>query len=239
MTSSKSKSKSKTTRSTSKARTRVEGQLAGPATDPRPVANVTSESDAAPKRGKLPDYAADWPRKGGFGDAPQPWDLQAQGITVATPAPADPAGPAPATTVLQGGKETELAAGAPNTVAPIVVDHGRPILTSGSIDVGPGPAIAGAVTELGQLLGLLGYPNSVTRGTNPFGVVDDSILGAVEKFRDDYDVREDPSSWSRNGRANAESHIGPWTWEGILRAAERVEADADADRRQLAHVRRG
>lgn len=217
---------------------RVDGRQGGPATEPAPAVTVTDEhpSGKAPRR--LPDYANDWPKRGGFGDdVPQPWDLDAQGIVAAAPASGDPSVAQPIT-VLADGEQIELAPGAPNVIAPIVLDHGRPILASGSIDLGPGPAVAGAVTELGQLLALIGYPNSVSRGQNHLGIVDDSIMGAVEKFRDDFDVREDPSGWQRNGRVNAQTHVGPWTWEAILRVAERIEADSDEDRRHLTHRRR-
>jgi hypothetical protein len=142
------------------------------------------------------DYAS-WPVKGGT-DAPQPWDLAGQGIPP---------------------HELQLEPGAPNTVAPIVVDHGMPILTSGS----GGPE----VHELGRLLAGLGYETSVSRGENPFGILDPTVLAAVERFRQDYGVEEDPTGFGGNhdaGRVTARNHVGPWTWEALIRAAERERA---------------
>lgn len=129
-------------------------------------------------------------------DGPQPWDHKALGI--------DPA----AIQALEPGEE--------NTVTP-VVHHSYPILTSGSAHP--------VVQELGRKLAALGYPNSVSRGTNPFGSVDDSILAAVDQFRSRHGVAEDPSGFGGQtpaGRRNADAHIGPWTIEGILQAHARL-----------------
>lgn len=127
-------------------------------------------------------------------DGPQPWDHQALGI--------DPT------------KVQALEPGKPNTVTP-TVSHNHPILTSGSAHP--------VVHELGRILGDLGFENSVTRGENPFGTVDGTILAAVDQFRNRYGVQEDPTGFGGNtpaGRRDAASHIGPWTIEGILRAHE-------------------
>lgn len=137
------------------------------------------------------DWLADWPRHGY--DGPQPWDHDALGIP----------------------REDRDAVGSePNTVTPTVT-HTHPILTSGSADP--------VVHDLGRKLGQLGYPNSVSRGENPFGVVDQTVLNAVETFRQQYGVQEDPSPFggkTDHGRRLAAAHIGPWTTEAILRAAE-------------------
>lgn len=146
---------------------------------------------------------ADWPERGGS-ELPQPWDHKAMGLQNAVRDLMD-----------------DQPAGAPNTVSPIVIDHGRPLLTFGSSDP--------SVQELGRILGALGFANSVSRGTNPFGSVDDTVMGAVHAFRDAYDVQEDPSGFGGNtpaGRERAEAHIGPWTWEAILRAGENATARA-------------
>jgi peptidoglycan hydrolase-like protein with peptidoglycan-binding domain len=148
------------------------------------------------------EHFADWPKEGGM-DTPQPWDHSALGL----------------------GRESQdlslAGQGQANTVAPVVVDHGRPILTSGSADQ--------AVHELGRILGVLGFDNSVARGENPYGAVDPSVMAAVHAFRAAFDVLEDPTAFGGNtpaGRALAAEHIGPWTWEAILRAGEQSAAKA-------------
>lgn len=145
----------------------------------------------------------DWPERGGS-ELPQPWDLTAQG--------------------LHGQLrdfERDSQPGSPNTVSPIVIAHGKPILANGSSDP--------TVHELGRILGQLGFPNSVSDGQNPYGAVDNSVMAAVYSFRDAYGVQEDPSGWGGNtpdGRARAAAHIGPWTWEAILRAGEHASQPA-------------
>jgi hypothetical protein len=142
---------------------------------------------------------ADWPQRGG-GDLPQPWDHRAMG--------------------LHGELrdfERDSRPGSPNTVSPIVINHGKPILAHGSSDP--------SVHELGQILGRLGFPNSVSDGENAFGSVDNTVMAAVHAFRDAYNVSEDPSGWGGNtpdGRARASAHIGPWTWEAVLRAGAQL-----------------
>jgi hypothetical protein len=98
-------------------------------------------------------------------------------------------------------------------------DHGaelhhsrKPILTSGS---GGEP-----VNELASLLHELGYQTSISRGENSFSILDDSIMGAVQRFRSEHGVEEDPSGF--RDRAEAASHVGPWTWEALLRATGRA-----------------
>ena len=127
-------------------------------------------------------------------DGPQPWDHDA----------------------LEMSKEAhELSKspiGAANTISPTIT-HSHPTLTSGSAHP--------AVHELGRKLGDLGYPNSVSKGENPFGHVDESIIAAVDAFRSAYNVQEDPTGFGGStpaGRRIAEAHIGPWTIEGILAA---------------------
>lgn len=137
---------------------------------------------------------ADWPRKGD--QRPQPWDLEELGIPAS---------------------ERELPPGAPNTVSPMLIRHSYPILASGS---------AGAVVnDLAARLAVLGYHTDISQGTNPFGIVTDSVMAAVEQFRDDYGVKEDPTPYGGNTQASREraaQTIGPWTWEGIIRASDRL-----------------
>lgn len=124
-------------------------------------------------------------------DGPQPWDHDALNI------PRE--------------KRDKVGPGDPNTVTPTVT-HGHPILTSGSAHQ--------AVHEIGRKLGELGFPNSVSEGENPFGHVDQTVLGAVRTFRRQYGVRPDPAMFGGNER-HADAHIDPWTIEGILVAHQR------------------
>lgn len=172
--------------------------------DARP-ATTGATSSAAPVDLSDSDQAdraekyGDWPQEGGT-DLPQPWDLRALNLHNAG---------------------QDLQPGARDDVSPIVVDYSGPILTSGSADP--------SVHELGRHLGLLGFDNSVSRGENPFGAVDQSVMQAVHAFRSAYGVEEDPSPYGGNtpaGRALAASHIGPWTREALRRAVEREERKA-------------
>jgi hypothetical protein len=89
---------------------------------------------------------------------------------------------------------------------------GKPTLSSGSGGV--------PVAELASLLHELGYETSVSRGENSFSILDGSIMAAVDQFRSEYGVEEDPSGF--RSRAEAATHVGPWTWEALLRATGRV-----------------
>ncbi|MGI8412653.1 MAG: hypothetical protein ACR2QA_09200 [Solirubrobacteraceae bacterium] len=131
-------------------------------------------------------------------DGPQPWDHQALGITAEQRDSLDP--------------------GAENTVTPTVT-HSYPILSSGSAHP--------VVHELGRKLAKLGYTNSVSRGENPFGHVDQSVMTAIDAFRSHYGVQEDPSGFGGNtpaGRQLAAAHVGPWTIEAILHAHDQAQA---------------
>lgn len=133
-------------------------------------------------------------------DGPQPWDHKALGVE---------------------DQAKALEPGQKNDAAP-TVSHSFPILTSGSSHP--------AVHELGRKLADLGYPNSVSRGENPFGAVDGTILSAIDAFRSQYNVEEDPSGFGGHtpaGRQNAAAHIGPWTSEGILRAHEKHQHEQE------------
>lgn len=102
-----------------------------------------------------------------------------------------------------------------------VDEHGvevtaHPMLTSGSADVP-------AVTDLGRRLTELGFENSVSRGENPFGIVDESIIAAVVQFRRQYGVRE-PADGFGGDQVEADRHIGPWTATAIVRASDRLKS---------------
>jgi hypothetical protein len=172
-------------------------------TDQQTTPDETTDQEQQPQeqqpQGSLRQRYTDWPTKGDTRD--QPWDLEALGVSKA---------------------DRELEPGARDTVSPVVIRHGYPVLASG--------AASPAVAELGRRLGELGYPNSVTDGSNPFNVVDDSLLSAVDRFRDDYGVQEDPTPYGGTNTAaqlKAALHIGPYTWEAVLRASDR-QADEDA-----------
>jgi alkanesulfonate monooxygenase SsuD/methylene tetrahydromethanopterin reductase-like flavin-dependent oxidoreductase (luciferase family) len=124
-------------------------------------------------------------------DGPQPWEHDELGIS---------------------REDREQIGTKPNTVTPVIT-HNHPILTSGSAHP--------SVHELGRKLGDLGFPNSVSKGENAFGTVDQSVLAAIDTFRSQYGVHPDPSAFGGNtpgGRALAAAHVDPWTVEAILRA---------------------
>jgi peptidoglycan hydrolase-like protein with peptidoglycan-binding domain len=135
---------------------------------------------------------ADWPVKGD--ERPQPWDLDACKIPKA---------------------DRELEDGAPDTISPVAIRHSYPILSTGST--------GSPVTDLATRLKVLGYPTDISRGENPFGILTDSVMQAVEQFREDYNVQEDPTPYGSGPKARerAASVVGPYTWEGLIRASDR------------------
>jgi peptidoglycan hydrolase-like protein with peptidoglycan-binding domain len=157
---------------------------------------VTPTETASAKKTPRQAYK-DWPKKGD--ERAQPWNLDAVGIAKS---------------------DRELEPGARDTISPVVIRHSCPILVSGSAD----PIVA----DLGRRLDVLGYGNSVSEGANPFGIVDESIFNAVERFREDYGVEEDPTPYGGTTTAatlRAAQVIGPYTWEAVIRASDRVEDD--------------
>lgn len=127
-------------------------------------------------------------------EGPQPWDHDALGIPRA---------------------DRDAVGDRRNTVTPTVT-HTHPILTSGSAHE--------CVHELGRKLGQLGFTNSVAEGRNPFGVVDQTVLAAVNSFRSHFGVAPDPTPFGGDtpaGRALAANHLDPWTVEAILQAHKR------------------
>lgn len=192
-----SDTKGSVTKAVADALAQSRGEQRGPAS--RGVTVDLADLDQAARAGKY----ADWPQRGGA-ELPQPWDHRAQGLRGAV-----------------RDFENDTTPGTPNTVSPIVINHGKPILTHGSSDP--------SVHDLGRILGHLGFHNSVSDGANAYGAVDNTIMAAVHQFRDAYGVQEDPSGWggdTPSGRESAAAHIGPWTWEAILRAGERELAHA-------------
>jgi hypothetical protein len=163
---------------------------------PKPVPeNDTPESKIAAAR----DTYRDWPTKD-F-DGPQPWDLQELGL----PRPGHDAPP--------------LEPGARDTITPIVVPAGTPMLAPGT----QGEDVRQVAVRLGEL----GYENTISRGNpdNAFYVFDDSVSAAVDSFRRDYNVREDPSSFLRDRDQQASTIAGPWTVYAIVRASDKLRAE--------------
>jgi hypothetical protein len=153
----------------------------------------SSSSGQAARQPTPRERLKSWPSRGY--DGPQPWDLKGLGIAAAA---------------------ADLEPGEPNTVAPVVVGHGHPVLTSG--------AAGEAVAELGRRLKALGYPTSISAGENPFNVYDDTVAQAVQLFRGEFNVHEDPAGFGGNhpdGERAAERHVGPYTWEAVIRASDR------------------
>jgi len=144
---------------------------------------------------------ADWPVEGGKlegvpddedGKPVHPWNLRDLGLPVP-------------------GVTRDFLPPGPNLLAPIVVSHSHGTLI---------PGTAGTEVEaLGSLLGRVGYPNSISRGVNHAFAFDESLLAAVQSFRRDYHVQEDPSGFPPDHRP--EIYVGPWTWEAIERVAAR------------------
>lgn len=167
---------------------------------------VTPPAAAAPPAATATTPAkayADWPQSND--DRAQPWDAAKNG------------------TSREDRDKLLDNPGSPNTVSPIVITHSMPILTAGS-----GGDQSWAVRELARRLHVLGYQTDVGTTNNPFATVTSSVLGAVEHFREEHNVEEDPTAFGGNtsaGRERARSHIGPWTWEAVIRASERKLAD--------------
>jgi hypothetical protein len=117
----------------------------------------------------------------------------------------------------------------------VIPRAGLPLLVSGGA-TGPDPTAQALFTALAEL----GYPTPISEGANPFGTIGAEELGAVRQFRRDYGVRENPEPFGGDnpqGNMVAESHIGPWTGEAILRAAAAKGAPAETPDAELAALR--
>lgn len=150
-----------------------------------------SKPDVDPEPVEDESELDNWPSKGY--DGPQPWET------------IDPYDPEVRALHDDPGSE--------NTVTAVVIDHAHPILSSGSAGL--------EVVELCRHLKRLGYETTVSRGQNVASVLDASVLQAVQSFRRDYGVREDPAQF---GSANdVENYVGPYTWEALARAVDQAE----------------
>lgn len=107
---------------------------------------------------------------------------------------------------------------------PGAVTHSHPIVTFGS---------AGEpVRHLARLLAELGYrDNTITRGLNAAGVLDDSVMTCVRAFCADTGARNDLAEY-RGQSVPAEdlvrNHVGPHIWQALEDAAARARAEQGA-----------
>ena len=96
---------------------------------------------------------------------------------------------------------------------PPALTHGHGFIASGE---------AGEDVELAcRLLAYAGYETSVSRGENPLAVWGESERQAVDAFRRDYGIEEDPAVVS----ATVTGVVGPWTWEALYRVGRRPAAE--------------
>lgn len=93
----------------------------------------------------------------------------------------------------------------------------RAVLTSGSAH--------DDVHVLGAMLAELGYETSVSRGENPFGIVDDGIIAAVNLYRAAAGIEQecDVPGVAVEQRAR---WIGPNFWDGALTPAGKLRKPA-------------
>lgn len=170
-----------------------------------PPASETDADVVIPTEQTTPKQVyADWPQPND--QRAQPWDSKKNG------------------TVREDHDRLLDNPGSINDVAPVVISHSMPILSSGS-----GGEQSTFVRELARRLHILGYQTDIGTGNNPYGIVTQSVMGAVDQFRNDHNVEEDPGGFggdNAKGRDKAASHIGPYTWEAIIRASERKLASA-------------
>lgn len=161
---------------------------------------LTAEQVDADIKKAVDDLRAEfeqWPQRGDqFASVPQPWDLKGHGL------------PQPGVT------RDYLPGGQPDELSPVVIAHNKPILI---------PGMAGeAVAELAGLLSKVGYQTSISKGANHAYAFDDTIAAAVNTFKRDFHVHEDPSQFPN--QHDPEIYVGPWIWEALIRAAKLVNA---------------
>jgi hypothetical protein len=150
------------------------------------------DDDLAKKVQDKRDEYEDWPQRGD--DRAQPWDLRAHDL------------PQPGVT------RDYLPGGQPDELSPVQISHSHGLLAPGMA----GPEVA----ELAGHLATLGYPTSVSKGTNHAYSFDDSITAAVAAFKRDFGAKEDPSAFPASHDHSV--YVGPWLWEAVIRAARAV-----------------
>ena len=101
---------------------------------------------------------------------------------------------------------------------PPALSHDRGLLIVGSA--------GDDVYEVAAALARLGYPTSISRGENPQNLFTEAEREAVNSFRRDYGIEEDPALT----KASTPDVVGPWTWEALFRLVEQqaIEAEAEA-----------
>jgi hypothetical protein len=146
----------------------------------------------------LESQLSDLARKANSGqlgdDRAQPWDLRAHDL------------PQPGVT------RDYLPGGQPDELSPVQISHSHGLLAPGMA----GPEVA----ELAGHLSTLGYPTSVSKGTNHAYSFDDSVTAAVAAFKRDFGAKEDPSAFPASHDHSV--YVGPWLWEAVIRAARAV-----------------
>lgn len=95
---------------------------------------------------------------------------------------------------------------------PPAITHDRRILISGSA--------GDDVLELAACLGRVGYETSISRGENALAVFGGAERAAVEAFKRDYGIEEDPAIIAA---ATADA-VGPWTWQALFCLVNRLES---------------
>jgi hypothetical protein len=159
------------------------------------LAVAPTDTELEAKIAELRAQFKEWPGDS-TADLPQPFDLKAHGL------------PQPGVT------RDHLPGGQPDEISPVVVAHNKPLLTAG---------MAGdAVRELASLLKAAGYDTSISRGQNWTGSFDDTVTAAVNAFKRDFHVVEDPSQFN-NDLQQAERFVGPYIWEALIRVADRAK----------------
>lgn len=99
---------------------------------------------------------------------------------------------------------------------PPQITHDRGFVASG--------AAGERVVELAACLAHLGYGSSISEGKNPHDIYGASERAAVDAFRRDYGVIEEPSIV----KATTPSVVGVWTWEALFRAVRAKQAEGSA-----------
>lgn len=105
----------------------------------------------------------------------------------------------------------------------------RPVLTAGTQHED--------VHQLGRLLADAGYENSVSRGENPFGLVDETLLTAANAYRIAQGV-EPETDIPGVPEHEQQRWIGPVLWEALVPTDESESDEQRAAREQREAGRR-
>jgi hypothetical protein len=132
---------------------------------------------------------------------PSPEEIAAAAATAFPPAPPEPEPAETAEPAVDGETPAE-------TAAPSSITHDEPLLASGS---------AGAVVQrLAALLAVCGHAdNTIGRGENPGGVLDQSVMADVRAFAQEHGVVEKLEDITGE-------IVGPATWQKLYDEAQRT-----------------